>query len=204
MAEAWLRRRFLQLGMSGIGIGLAGCQSSEKTESPTVSNIGAAPAPSCPNGYQPLDPFYVVESSRPMDGFDLTLNKETYSVGETLVAELVNVTDETRSTGVKRKFDIQYAAANGYHSIFGIPEDEDPIWPKVGIRHPPDEGFTWELPLSYEGLSEGQIESAPSLQACQQIKPGQYRFVFWGITTPRERSGGKEGGFGVPFTVLED
>lgn len=203
MSKNWFRRQFLQFSAGGVGVGLPGCQSIEKTESPTPTEVGAAPASSCPDGYKPLDPFYVVESSRPMDGFDLALNKETYSVGETLVAELVNVTNEVRSTGVKSKFDIQKQAEDGYHSIFGIPEDEDPIWPLVGIRHPPGEGFTWRLTLSLEGLSEGQIESAPSLQACQPIEPSKYRFVFWGITTPRERSDGLEGGFGVPFTVRD-
>lgn len=194
------RRRFL-LGTKGLSVSaiLAGCLSigqsgsnSSPSLTPTSTEGGAAPVPDCPDGYESFEPWWIVVGPGPLDGFELQLDN-TYYVGDELTAKLINVTEEDRSTGVKSLFDIQYKA-EGWHTIFGLPQDEDRVWSKVGLNHPPGEGLTWTLKLSEEGLSEGNIKSAPSFHACQPIKPGNYRFVYWGV-------GDSKSAIGVPFTV---
>lgn len=187
-------------------ITLGDCRESESfgfSQSEPVGDGSAAPAPSCPDGYQSYDPWWVVEGSGPLGGFDLALDGETYEHGDELVAELRNVTDEEQMTGVKQMFDIQYQDGAGWHTIFDLPDNQDPIWPLVGLSHPPGDGFTWRLTLTQASLSDGEIESAESYHVCQPLKPGQYRFVYWGITTEQEREEDFETDYalGEPFTV---
>lgn len=189
MTPDWSRRGVLQLAMTGCVIGLTGCQAVSQ-----LTSDAAAPAPSCPNGFKSIEPFWVVQESGPLDGFVLSLDQETYSQGDTLTAQLRNNSDEERTTAVKGEFDIQFNGTFRWHTIFGIPEEDDFILPRVGITHQPNEGFTWQLTLSREGLSNGAIEAVGAYHACQPIKPGQYRFVYWGV-------GEDEEALGVPFSV---
>lgn len=219
LQERVSRRRWLQLS-NALFLLLPGCLSNgsdgvtesnsspEPTHSGSLSELNsegsARPAPSCPDGYESFTSGWVVEGSGPLGGFDLVIRQDTYEQGDELVAELRNVTDDRQVSGNKGKIDLQYQGPNGWHTVFGIPQDTNPIWTSEGIAHPPGEGFTWRLPLSQEGLSEGAIESFPSYQACQQIVPGKYRFVYWGITTEQEREEDFETDYalGEKFTVV--
>lgn len=131
---------------------LGGCsstQTSPETDTPTMSNTPSenghtAPAPSCHDEYIPLDPSWAVEGPGPLGGFDLTLERHQITHGDTLTATLKNVANEESETGNKKKYDIQYHAESGWHSIFGT-EDEIQIFSDEAILHQPGEGFTWQL-----------------------------------------------------------
>lgn len=197
------RRRLLALSGPAFLL-LPGCLSAGSADgtpstpspipSPTASEVeprgegAAGPAPECPDGYEPFRPGWVVEGPGPLGGFELTLDRETYDQGDELVAELRNVTDEQQVSGTKGKFDLQRHGPDGWHTVFGLPEGSNPIWTSEGIAHPPGEGFTWRLTLTQAALSNGEIDSFPSYHACQPIDPGDYRFVYWGITTQQERA----------------
>lgn len=204
------RREVLQALTAVVPVGLAGCSSlppsgpttstasdiasKSPTDEPPISGTPAAPVPSCPEGYHSFEPWWKVKGPGPLGGFELSLNKQSYTQGEELTARLRNITDESRTTGVKKMFDIQFEGNQGWHTIFGLPEGQDAAYPLVGLRHPSGEGFTWNLTLSQEGLSEGSIESAKQFHACLPIEPGNYRFVYWGV-------GESKAAIGVQFTV---
>lgn len=211
MARSWSRREVLGLVSGTAGVGLAGCLSgspqgtTSSSPSPTstapVKDGPAAPAPSCPDGYQSLTPGWVVTGPGPLAGFELLLDRETYDHADEFTAELENVTTEEQISGSKSKFDVQHRRADGWHTIFGT--SESPArWTDGGVVHQPGVGFTWRFTLTQDGLS-GEVESGPVYQACQPIEPGAYRFVFWGITTERERDADTETdeALGVPFRV---
>ena len=215
MAPQLSRRDALRLAAPTFAIVSVGCLSSGANQSPsqstspsmspaptesptrTPNNIGAGPVPSCPDGYiASYDPWWEVVGSGPLGGFDLSLNKERFTKGELLVAKLRNITDGPQETGIRNKVDIQYQGSNGWHTILGIDEHQTVAFPQVALTHKQNEGFTWRVPLSQEKLAagnEGGINS--SFHACQPIKPGQYRFVYWGV-------GGADEAIGAPFEVV--
>lgn len=223
------RRDVLRLSLAAASIVGAGCTSSNTTgtppptasetdsprETPTPTEspppapgetpIGsgqAGPAPSC-GDYDPIDPGWVVAGRGPLGGFDLTLNRRELDIGDTLTPTLTNVTDREQSTGNRKKYDIQYRGADGWHSIFGT--DGIVPWTDEGVGHQPGTGFTWELTFTQDGLTEA-VDHGPAYYVCSPLEPGTYRFVFWGITTDRERREDFETDYalGVPFTVSGD
>ena len=108
-------------------------------------------------------------------------------------------------SGVAAKYDLQYLGADGWHTILGTPEDSPVVIPDLGILHEPGDGFTWRFVLSRTGVSR-EAERGPAYHACEPIRPGTYRFVYWGITTRREREEDSETEYalGVAFTVEHD
>lgn len=162
----------------------------------------ANPAPTCTEGYESLEPWWVVEGPGPLAGFKLRVDREEYAKGDELTAELRNVTESEQGAGNKHKYDIQYRATDGWHTIFGTPANESFAWTDEGYLIQPGDGWTWRFTLTQAGLSEGE-DSGQSYHACQPVKPGTYRFVFWGVTTEQEREEGFETDYalGVPFKV---
>lgn len=205
------RREILGVTAAGVSFTLAGCSSTGRTptieitstSSTPVANGRASPAPSCRNGYSSLDPRWVVEGSGPLGGFDLTLESHAIAHGDTLTATLTNVTDEQQTTGNRKKYDIQYRAESGWHTIFGT--EESAVWTDEGISHPPGDGFTWQLTVTQDGLTNA-IDHAPTYYVCAPLTAGDYRFVYWGITSQKEIQSGYETeyAFGAPFTVSRD
>ncbi|WP_089816181.1 hypothetical protein [Halomicrobium zhouii] len=120
----------------------------------------------------------------------MSLDTRSIALGETLVAHVSNVTDEPRETAVKEKYDVQYQAETGWHSIFGT-EMEQPLYNDLAYRHEPGEGFTWELRFTKEGLAGYHV--------CDSLDPGTYRFVYWGITAEKLENRGYA--IGMPFAV---
>ena len=170
----------------------------------TPNEIGALPARSCGTGYTPLDPAWVVEDPGPLGGFELSVGRGSLSVGDELVATVTNVTDEPKVSGNRQKYDIQYRDGGSWRTIFGLP-DEHAVWTDVGIEHQPGEGFAWEFTFTRDGLSDA-VDLQPRYHACDPLYPGDYRFVYWGITSEREASEDFETEYalGAPFTVRAD
>lgn len=208
------RRNFLGLTVTGAATALAGCIESplQNTPSETTTtahqtptsqthDAGAGPAPSCPGELSAFDPHWVVEGSGPLAGFTLTVNRRTVAIGDTLAVSLRNSTDATQMTGNKRKYDVQYRGSSGWHTIFGLKDNY--VWDDIGIEHEPNHAFTWQFPVTRDGLSN--ITETSPYGVCAPITPGTYRFVYWGVTTDREEAEDYETDYalGVPFTVSE-
>ncbi|WP_276259984.1 hypothetical protein [Haloglomus litoreum] len=176
----------------------------KETPLPTpVKNPRASPAPTCREGYYSLSPWWVVVGPGPVGGFRLSLDQHSFAHGDTLTATLTNVTSTPRLTGNKSKFDIQYRSENGWHTILGN-EYEQPDFLDDGVRHEPEEGFTWKLPLTQQGLSNAGDEYN-RFQVCTSLAAGDYRFVYWGVSfQQRAKSDDEEYAVGVRFTLSED
>jgi hypothetical protein len=102
--------------------------------------------------------------------------------------------------GSNGKIDIQYQGTDGWHTIFGVPEDQDAVFPQVGIFLDPDETMVWEFTLSKAGLSAGTGQLPSFFHACHPIEPGQYRFVYWGVGDSHPVNEA----IGVPFSVVRE
>jgi hypothetical protein len=162
---------------------------------PALGGGQASSAPSC-GEYRPLTPDWDVSGENPIAGFELVLNSRDIGIGDTLEVTLRNVSDEEKGTGVKSKYDIQYRADTGWHSIFGT--DGPAPWPAVLLNHEPGDGFQWTRSFTEDGLSDGN--DGGMYFVCNQLDPGLYRFVYWNIVVEDESG---EVATGAPFYVSE-
>lgn len=152
-------------------------------------------AESCRDGYQSIDPYWIVESYGRLAGFALEIETQSISVGETLVATLENVSGETNTSGNRAKFDIQYRAENRWRTIFGR-EDVFAGWSDEGVTHASGEGFRWELTFTQDGASNA-VRHPPTYHVCAPLRDGEYRFVYWGVTSEKEVENDYETDYGV-------
>lgn len=188
-------------GTQAGGVGLSGCLQFLQSESMT-DTTPASPAPTCNEGFKSLEPWWIVKGSGPLAGFELQLDSEIYSKGDTLIAKFRNVTNQKQAAGNRHKYDVQFRGPNGWHTIIGVSEDEGFAWTDEGYLIQPGNGWTWRLTLTETGIWDGE-HHGHSYRACQPLKPGTYRFVYWGITTEQEREEDFETDYalGVAFTV---
>lgn len=224
------RREILRRGTVGVGLALTGCTSLSSRQSgntptpvppesantpsrsptstetmepsPTPFDDGqASPAPTCRDGYRPLNPGWVVKGPGPLGGFKLTLNRDVFERGDTLVSQLVNVGDDEETTGNKKKYDIQYRTERGWQSIFG--QKEHQYHTDDARNHQAGAGFRWRLRLTQDGLSDA-FDPQPTYYACAPLVSGTYRFVYWGITSQHEVETDYKTDFalGVPFEII--
>lgn len=170
--------------------------------SPPISDGTAAPAPSCPDGFSPVEPFWTVYGTGPLAGFRLELYSRNIALGETLTCELRNITNSENGSGNRRKYDVQYEAESGWHTIFGTKRDGVYRTDEL-VKHEPGSGFRWEFPFTRDGLSD--VVEDDGYYACGPIDTGRYRFVYWGLTSDREAEENFETDYalGVPFTVTD-
>jgi len=173
-------------------------------ETPATTEIGTAtPVPdgsaglaeSCRDGYRSIDPYWVVESYGRLAGYVLRIEDQPISVGETLLATLENVSGETDSSGNRGKFDIQYRDSDRWRTIFGR-EEVFAGWSDEGVRHDPGEGFRWELTFTQDGASDA-VRHSPTYHVCAPLRSGEYRFVYWGVTSEQEVENDYETDYGV-------
>jgi len=194
------RRALLGACTTGVLAGVAGCgaqsdeadpvESTTREDRPTeFEDPDARPSRYC-HDREPLEPSWSVGGPGPRKGFELRIDDPDGSIGGRLEVRLRNVTDETRTTGVKKKFDIQQKHDDGWRSIFGV-ESYQGIIDKA-VTHEPGEGFDWQLIFSKEGLSDAFLRS-PTYYVCSPIDAGEYRFVYHGISADRA--------LGHPFTM---
>lgn len=140
----------------------------------------AQPARSCPEAYPVFDPLWTVAGSGPLGGFRLSVEQRAYALGDTVTCTLRNTTQEPRVTGDPDQYDVQYRGEAGWQTIYTTPHD-DVEWASFGVNHDPGTGFTWEFPLTRTGLSN-VVPDNTKYVLCAPIQPGDYRFVYWGIT----------------------
>ncbi len=152
-------------------------------------------AVSCRDGYQSIEPYWVVERYGRLAGYRLEIEDQSISVGETLVATLENVSGETNTSGNKGKFDIQYRDTDRWRTIFGR-EDVFAGWSDEGVMHDPGDGFRWELTFTQDGASDA-VRHSPTYHVCAPLSSGEYRFVYWGVTSEKEVENDYETDYGV-------
>lgn len=187
------RRTFL--ATAGAMVPLAGCTSVLGTESedsePTYPEARCAEA----ERYTIADE--VLQDS--LDGFTLSVDPTEVQRGDTITVDLTNETDETGVTGNRHKFTIHRRHDGAWESVFT--EGEHTGWNAVGIMHEPGEGFTWELTVSEDGFAAAENR----LEPCAAVRPGTYRFVYWGVGGEKERETDyeQEYGLGAEFSVVE-
>lgn len=181
------RRQFLGV-VGGLGVSFSGCLSGRSL--PFAGTSTPTPPEYCQESInynltrvnpRPADTWKV--EAGPLGGFALGLSTDSVPVGGQMTARLRNITDEEQMSGTKQKYVIERQTTDGWQSIYRRPETE--VWTDEAIPHAPDEGFTWELTVTQDGLTSQ--EAYPAYYVCDPLEPGTFRFVYWGITTTEER-----------------
>lgn len=204
------RRRALTL-IAGMGLPLTGCLEGAPSDPSTGRSTTPPPTderattssadPEC-EGAKRMD--YLVDSVvyDTLAGFTLRITEDTVTKGEPIHVTLENATDSDQASGVKDKYDIQRQAGDNWHSIFWGDDanSQHEGWHDVGITHPPGEGFTWELPVTRNGLGREIDEGVGYLAVCNPLSPGMYRFVFWGLNSDQQQQN-EDVGLGARFRV---
>ncbi|WP_276282077.1 hypothetical protein [Halorussus caseinilyticus] len=119
-----------------------------------------------------------------LNGFELKATPKVVRIGEKIIFELENTTQENRETGNKQKYDLQYHSKDGWKSIFKLKHRG---WSSQAFSHPPNEGFVWKQNFSKTGLSS-EHKYDPSYYVCSEIRTGTYRFLYWGLTNTEKHS----------------
>lgn len=195
------RRQFTRI-VGGVSVAtVTGCLGGEETssgspESPMTSDTDNT----CQSDLERIGLDMTVGSG-PLDGFDLTLSNDSVSTGDTLVAKLRNVTEEQQDSGNRSKYDIQFRKDDGWQSLFW--KDPYVAWTDEAISHAPGEGFTWELEVNRNGLSQSR-QNGPDYHVCKALDSGSYRFVYWGLTTKGGDNTDSDPAIGVRFEVTGD
>lgn len=167
------RRQYLSVAGSGIAIIGSGCiGNSAPGNSHTDEPI------STPSDCEGHSRFSHVDGVTYDEYGDFTIRTDSnqYSIGDEMVAQLTNVSDEKAYTGTKEQYDIQKKYGDEWVSIYW---SDGFSWVFTGTPHSPGDGFKWELLLNDDDLQVGSEGHA--LKPCGPLKPGHYRFVFFGV-----------------------
>lgn len=116
--------------------------------------------------------------------FELSVATETVPYGGRLTTTLENTTETEQFSGNRSRVDIQRAENGSWESV--LYTDECPVWRDIPVRHAPGEGFEWNVDIGPGVDFADRID--PSFRACEAIKPGTYRFVYWGVTRQPQRT----------------
>ncbi len=113
--------------------------------------------------------------------FGLRVEATAYDRGDPLVVRLTNVTDREAVTGNRHKYALQVRTEAGWQDVRGVTDGRASVgYTDEGIVHDPGEGFTWELPLTAEGVVPDD-PATDDLVVCPGLPAGRYRFVYWGV-----------------------
>lgn len=176
------RRRLLDtMGAVGMSAVFGGCLGGSDSEPARTIDGTTAPPPSCDDDLTRLSDSYVVADG-PLDGFELSVDTDSVSLGNQFTAHLRNVTDEERLSGNKLKYDIQRRTEEDWRTIFQ--RYSSSYFTDEAIAHEPGGGVTWNLTASRSGLA---LEDDPFHYVCKPLASGDYRFVYWGLTPEREK-----------------
>lgn len=191
------RRQFLGLTSCLVST-TAGCLGSSTPTSTTTPSSTASS--SCRDDLDRLTVGWKVREG-PLDGFALDLSTDAVPRGGQLTVTLRNVTAGERTTGIKRKYDIERQTDSGWQSIFWKPKNA--YWTDEAIAHSPGEGFTWSFTVTQRGFRA--VEGQPAYYVCAPLEPGTYRFVYWGITPEAEHQSDAEMDYalGSTFTITQ-
>ena len=135
-----------------------------------------------------------------LGGFTLTASENAVVPGNPMTFRLENTTEAGRVTGNKRKHDIQRRVDGEWRSIYWVKSE---MYNALGVHQPPGNGFQWTFTVSRDGLEQSR-QSNTSYSVCDAIVPGDYRFVYWGVSRHEERESDYETEYavGARFTVV--
>lgn len=171
------RRELLATIAAGVGAGCTTRPFGDPTSTASATSsetTGMQPTDNC-DGWNPIEvPVEVVSPKK----FELSVATERVSYGDRLTVTLENTTEKEESTGNRSKLDIQVKSEGEWESV--LYAEGTPIWNDLGIPHAPGEGFEWNIELG-PGVKFAK-ETNPPLQACDDVVPGTYRFVYWGVS----------------------
>ncbi|MFB6201624.1 MAG: immunoglobulin-like domain-containing protein [Halorhabdus sp.] len=157
----------------------AGCltPSDTTTDAPTTATpIGTIG--NCPDGIERLDATVTNGSVPARDaGFAIEGNRTTLQRGDTLQVTLRNVADNPRGTGTGRMIVLQRNVDDEWTTVLGAREGRTG-WNATLVMHEPGEGYTWNVTLDDDGLTEWGYE------LCSSLPPGDYRIVYHGLVKP--------------------
>lgn len=187
------RRRFLVATLPA-SLPLAGCTGTSSTDPTSRTATNESPSSTDTSTATPCGPgstrlalqFEMAEP--PVGGFDLSVAASTVPVGGTLAVALTNVSDGDRITGNRYKYDVQRRVDGNWRSVFR--HADHPIWMDDAVEHAPGEGFDWEIEVSGSGLTHGIERGSGELVVCDGVRPGEHRFVYWGVSGDGESGGG--------------
>lgn len=149
-------------------------------------------ASDCPDGIERLpgaqDPYW--GDNLPADTprvFALRIQTEgepTFAAGETIPIEMTNVADGEFDTSSRNDYALELLTEDdGWVEIRGIPEDEGVGYVLTDFPGGPGDGFSWEMTMD-ESAFDTIPRTGASIELCEPLPEGRYRFVFKGAQTP--------------------
>lgn len=104
----------------------------------------------------------------------------TFARGDEVRVELTNVSTTTLGTGNHGKYNLESYTEEGWTDVRGFDADGPPAgYTDELLPHPPGETVSWTFTMTEEGIVEGH-QHEDRLRVCPELRPGRYRFVFWG------------------------
>lgn len=103
----------------------------------------------------------------------------TFTRGDEVRIELTNVSSTPVGIGNPGKYNLEVLTEEGWTEVRGGDEGEPFVYTDELLTHPPGESVEWTFATTEAGLVEGGPH-ADRLRVCPELRPGRYRFVFWG------------------------
>jgi len=169
------RRHLLSATLGALGLA-AGCLSRDSN--PTA----------CGERYHRLNAFSESHGS-PWREWRLTTNSDSLQYGDEVRVTLTNESAQEAYTGIAAKYDVQERTEDGWRSVLWI--DGKVALTDQAIAHEPGEGLAWTFTIREETM-EGV---ADDYHICDAVRPGRYRFAYYGI-------GDESAAITTPFKVV--
>jgi hypothetical protein len=119
-----------------------------------------------------LDQKYTIKKET-NERFSLKIEPASVNLGQDILIHLKNISSESQRTGSRYHCAIQKNDGGKWNHIFSTKENA--LLDSQAIDHDPNDGFTWEFTVSPIGFSIGPY------YVCKELKPGKYRFVYFGL-----------------------
>lgn len=110
-------------------------------------------------------------------GFSLAADPESVSGGDRVTFALTNVAGDRRHTGTAKMYAIQRRVRGDWVTVTRFRANRSGF-NATAIVHGPGTGFSWTFPASAAGFSRDKF------LICNELLPGEYRFVFAGSDPP--------------------
>lgn len=104
----------------------------------------------------------------------------TFARGDAVRVELTNVSTTTLGIGNHGKYNLELYTADGWTDVRGFDADGPPVaYTDELLPHHPGETVSWTFTMTETGVVDGH-QHEDRLRVCPELRPGRYRFVFWG------------------------
>ena len=110
-----------------------------------------------------------------LENFSLRADGVSFEYGERVSISLTYTGSETGTTGNKHTYNVELYTGTGWQEVRGT-SGEAIGYSDEAVTHDPGDGFTWEIELTEEGISEASIHGG-KLRVCPRLTSGRYRFV---------------------------